>query len=305
MNWLLAALLAPFFWSIANHIDKFLLNKHFKGIGKEALILYSTLFGVVVFPVAFIFDHSVFSVGLINIIVLIIGGCLSAVAVYFYLFALEDEETSIVAPFMQITPVFGFMLGFLLLKETLNLGQIIGSLIVVLGAFILSLEISELQNIKFKKKIMWLMILNCLAFAGYEILFKFVAVEKGFWVSTFWEYVGLFAFGFFLFASSRKHRTDFLFLIKRHNWKLFSINITNESLTIIGNMFGNFALLLAPAALVMTVAGYQPIFVFLGSIVLTTFFPRIAKENISFKHLLHKSLAILVVFLGTFIMYNY
>jgi uncharacterized membrane protein len=305
MNWLFASLLAPLFWSVSNHIDKFLLDKHFKGIGKEALILYSTLFGIVVFPVAYLFDHNIFSIGFISIIILIIGGCLGSLAIYFYLFALEEEETSIVVPFMQITPIFGFILGFFLLKEVLSFGQIIGSIIVVLGAFILSLEISELEKIKFKKRIAWLMVLSSFAFALYEILFKFVAIEGGFWVATFWEYVGLFAFGLFIFLSSRKHRTDFLFLIKRHNWKLFSTNITSESITIIGNMFANFALLLAPAALVMTVAGYQPIFVLLGSIILTVMFPKIVKENISFKHLLHKTLAILVVFLGTFVMYNY
>lgn len=304
MNWLTPALLAPFFWSVSNHTDKFLLSKHFKGIGKEALILYSTLFGLAVFPIAYFFDKRVFAISNADIIILIVAGCLSSIAIYFYLFALENEETSIVVPFMQITPIFGFIFGFFLLNETLKTNQMLGSLIVIIGAFILSLEINELKNIGFRKKIVWLMILSSLAFAIYQTLFKFVAVEGGFWVSVFWEYVGLFAFGAALFASSKKHRQDFLFLIKRHSWKLFSINIVNESITIIGNMFGNFALLLAPVALVMTIGGYQPVFVFFGGIILSIIFPKITKENLALKHIFHKSLAIFVIFLGTVIMYK-
>lgn len=305
MNWFLIALAGPFFWSISNHIDKFLLGKHFKGVGKEALILYSTIFGIVILPIAYLFDSKVFSIGFANIAVLIVAGCLNSLAIYFYLFALEDEETSIITPFMQITPIFGFIMGFFILKETLSGHQIVGALIIIIGALALSFEISESKKIRFKKKIVWLMILSSLCFAIYEILFKFVAIADGFWISVFWEYVGLFIFGLALFSLKRRYRLDFLYLIKNRNWKFFSINIANESLTIIGNMLSNFALLLAPAALVMSVTAYQPIFVLVGSIILTFFFPKIAKENVSFKHLAHKSFAVFIVFFGTLIMYNY
>lgn len=304
MNWFFIALLGPLLWSISNHIDKFLLGKHFKGVGKEALILYSTLFGLVVLPIAYFFDSNVLSIKFTGALVLIFAGCLNALTIYLYLYALENDEASIVVPFFQMIPVFAFILGFFILGEVLSVSQMVGSLVVILGAGVLSLEIGELQKIKFRKKIVLIMFGSSLSFAIYETLFKAIAVDSGFWVSTFWQYVGLFVFGSVLFLSKQKYRNDFLYLIKKHNWKFFFINVINESLTIVGNSFYNFALLLAPIALIMTTNGYQPILVFVEGIILTLFFPKISKENVSLKHLAHKILAILIVFMGTFVMYN-
>ncbi|MSU60449.1 MAG: hypothetical protein EXS52_00850 [Candidatus Staskawiczbacteria bacterium] len=304
MNWFFIAILGPLFWSFSNHTDKFLLNKQLKGIGKEALVLYSTLFGLVVLPVAYFFNQDIFSIGFFNVVILIIAGCLSSLAIYCYLYALEGDEASVVVPFWQTIPVFGFVLGFLFFGEILTINQYVGSFIVILGAAFLSLEISELKTLKIKRKIAILMLASSLLFAFYETLFKVVATDGGFWVSTFWQYTGLFVFGVMLFSSRKKYRADFLFLIKRHSWNLFSINIINEGTTIIGNTFYNFSLLLAPLALVMVTTGYQPIFVFLEGVLLTLFFPRISRETLSIKHVAHKLVSIAIVFIGTYFMYT-
>ncbi len=304
MNWFFIAILGPFFWSLSNHIDKFLLSKHLKGVGKEALVLYSTLFGLVVLPVAYFFNQNIFSIGIINVGILIIAGCLSSLAIYLYLYALEENEASLVVPFWQTIPVFGFVLGFLFLGETLTSNQYIGSCIVIFGAVILSLEITELKKVRVKRKIALLMLSSSLFFALYETLFKVVAMSGGFWVSTFWQYTGLFIFGVMLFSSRKKYRVDFLFLIKKHNWRLFCINIANEGVTVIGNTFYNFSLLLAPLALVMVTTGYQPVFVFLEGIALTLLFPHITKETTSFKHIAHKVFSIVIVLIGTYVLYT-
>ncbi len=304
MSWFFIAILGPFFWSISNYLDKFLLQKHLKGIGKEALILYSTIFGLLVLPFAYFLDKNIFNIDISQILILILSGFFNSIAIFTYLSALEDEDTSTVIPFFQIIPIFGFLIGFIILGETLSRNQLISSLLIISGAFILSLEISELKKIKIKKVLFLTMLISSLFFALYESLFKYVAINNSFWISSFWQYLGLFLFGLILFSYSKKYRDDFFFLLKKHDWKLFSINISNESITIIGNLFYNFSLLLAPIALVMTVNGYQPIFVFIEGIVLSIFFPKIIKENTSLKHLLHKSLSIVLVFIGTYMLYN-
>ncbi len=304
MNWFFIAILGPLFWSLSNHTDKFLLGKHLKGIGKEALILYSTLVGLVMLPIAYMFNHHVLSVGLKNAVILMVAGCFSSLGIYLYLYALEDDDASLVVPFWQTIPIFGFILGFILFKETLTIQQYIGSAIIILGAVILSLEISELRKVKLKKKLAVMMLASSLLFALYEALFKFTALEDGFWLSTFWQYAGLFLFGVILFSWRKKYRKDFLYLIQKHNWRFFSINMINEGATIIGNTFYNFSLLLAPLALVMTTISYQPVFVFVEGLLLTLFFPQISRENTSFKHLAHKALCIAIVLIGTVILYN-
>jgi drug/metabolite transporter (DMT)-like permease len=304
MNWFLWAILGPILWSASNHIDKFLLNKKLKGVGKEALIMYSTLFGLVILPLAYFFDPKIFSISLSSIFYLILAGWISSIAIYLYLYALENEETSIVMPFFQTIPIFGFILGFLFLKESLSAHQILGSIIVILGSLLLSIEINVSNKIGFKSGVVFLTLGSSLAFATYETLFKVVAVEDGFWVSTFWQYFGLFIFGLILFIAKKKHRSDFLHLLQKHDFKFLTINILNESLTIAGNMCYNFALILAPIAVVMSIAGYQPIFVFIGGVILTKFFPKIAKEDISYKNLIQKIIATTMVLIGTIVIYN-
>lgn len=304
MYWFSIAILGPLFWSFSNHTDKFLLNRQLKGIGKEALVLYSTLFGLVVLPVAYFFNRDIFSIGFGNVVILIIAGCLSSLAIYCYLYALEGDEASVVVPFWQTIPVFGFLLGFVFFGEILAANQYIGGAIVIFGAAVLSLEVTQLKSMKIKGKIALLMLASSLLFALYETLFKVVATDGGFWVATFWQYTGLFIFGLMLFSSRKKYRTDFLFLMKKHNWGLFSINVINEGTTIIGNTFYNFSLLLAPLALVMVTTGYQPIFVFLEGVLFTLFLPHIGRETLSLKHIAHKIISIAIVFIGTYFMYT-
>lgn len=301
MNWFLTSLIGPFLWSISNHLDKILLSKHLKGIGKEALIIYSTFFGIFMVPVAIYFDNNIFNITISSILILILSGCLSAFAIYLYLFALEKDEASIVVPFFQTIPIFGFILGFLLLEETITKSQTVGSIIIIIGAILLSIDT---KNFRFKKDISLLMIGSSLSFALYESLFKFVSIDDGFWVSTFWQYLGLLLFGIILLCIRREYRSDLLHLIKIKNWKLISINILNEILTIVGNTFYNLALLMAPIAMIMTINAYQPIFVFIGGLIGSYFIPKIMKEDLRKKSLLHKSLCIILVCIGTLLIYK-
>lgn len=304
MNWLPIALLGPFFWSITNHIDKYLLSKHLKGVGKGALILYSTAFSIFVLPIALFFDQTVFTSSIFQICILISAGILSALAIYLYLFALEQEETSIVMPFFQLIPVFGFFLGYLILGEMLSANQILGSIIILLGAAILSIELNEEGGYKIRKRLVLLLIFSSFLFALYEVLFKLGSLSDGFWQGFFWQNVGLFIFGIILFISNKSRRRDFLYLLKHKDAKLLSVNILSEILTLIGNGFYNFSILLGPIALVMVTNAYQSVMVFIEGLLLSFFFPHIIKEKTSFKHLAHKTVSIIIVVIGTIIMYR-
>lgn len=304
MNWLPIALLGPFFWSITNHIDKYLLSKHLKGVGKGALILYSTAFSIFVLPIALFFDRTVFTSSIFQICILILAGILSALAIYLYLFALEQEETSIVMPFFQLIPAFGFFLGYLVLGEVLSTNQVLGSIIILFGAAILSIELNEEGGYKIRKRLVLLLIFSSLLFALYEVLFKLGSLSDGFWQGFFWQNVGLFIFGIILFISNKSRRRDFLYLLRHKNTKLLSVNILSEILTLVGNGFYNFSILLAPIALVMVTNAYQSVMVFIEGLLLSFFFPHIIKEKISFKHLVHKTISILIVVIGTIILYR-
>ena len=64
----------------------------------------------------------------------------------------------------------------------------------------------------------------------------------------------------------------------------------------------NYALLLAPVALVFVVnEGFQPFFVLFIGLILAIFFSSISEEEINKKILIQKLLAIIVMFIGTYL----
>ena len=152
-NWFLLALIAPILWSIVNHIDKHLLSKYFEGRGVGAIMLFSSLFSVLILPIIAFFYHSqIFNLPFRDLITLLFVGLLSASAFYLYLKAMDIEEASIVVPLLQLVPIFGYLLSYLILGESLSIQQIMFSLLIISGIAILSVEIDIENHFTLKKK---------------------------------------------------------------------------------------------------------------------------------------------------------
>ena len=299
MTWFLIALIGPILWAVVNHIDKYLLSDRFKGSNVGALMLFSTLLCFVILPVFYFINSDIFSPSVFNIIILIVVGLLTGLAMLPYMYALDQDESSIVVPLFQLIPIWGYFLAFVMLGETLNWVQMVGCLLIIFGSIVITLEEDADEKIKFKKRTILLMLLSTVLIAVYETLFKFVAVDAGFVISTFWEQVGLLLIGIILFIFFKNYRVGFFNLLKTQGKKIISLNIGSESLSIIGNLATNFALIIAPVALVLTVNGFQPLFVFIYGVIFTLLFPKFCHEKLSKKHLVQKIISILVIVMGS------
>lgn len=298
-HWLSIALIAPFLWAIVNHADKYLLSKYFQNNGGVGpLMIFSTLFGTVVLPIALFIEPQIFNISLHDVFILIGAGILSAVAIAAYLFALEVEEASIVVPFWQTIPIFGYILGYFLFDEVFTGKQMLAGLAILFGALILVLDFRSIGKVK--TKIAGLMLFSSLVFALYEAMFRYVALEENFWVSVFWEHIGLVILGIFLFVGFKKYRKGFLDILKSNSGPIISLNIGSEALTIVGNIIMNYALLLAPLAMVLLISSYQPVFVFAIGIALTFFLPKIHQEKMGRVELIQKIVAIAIMCIGSY-----
>lgn len=300
MNWFYIAIFAPILWSISNHIDKYLLSKYLKVGNVGALAIFSFLVSIVFIPIIFIIEPSVLNITIREVLVLVSGGIISSVAIILYLYAMDGDEATIVTPFFQLIPIFLFLFGYIILGETLTSNQIISGLIIIFGAMILSIDINTESGYKIKKKLVLLMIGSSILYALYETMFKYVAIQQNFWVSNFWQYLGVLLSGIVLLISVKKYRDGFIDMFKNNGKKIFFVNFTNEVVYTLGSVIFVFSTLLAPIALVGLVNAYQPMFVFLGAIVLTTFIPKISKEKIRGAHLAQKILAIIIIFIGSY-----
>ena len=148
------------------------------------------------------------------------------------------------------------------------------------------------------------MAISSFLFALSGVLFKKLALVDSFWISVFWQYTGLTIFGIFVFIFYKKFRHDFKNMFTGLSFNLLSLNILSEILYMIGALANNFALLIAPVSLVFIVNSYQPMFVFIVGVSITMFIPRLVKENISRKHFLHKLSSIIIILIGSYLLYS-
>ena len=304
-KWFFVSLIAPVLWTIVNHVDKYLLSKHFKGNGIGAIFLFSALFSVIILPVILLFDHSiVLNLAIPDILILLCIGVMSAVAFLLYLFALDIEESSVVIPLLQLIPIFAYFLSYVILGERLNTMQILAAIIVIIGIVILSIEFGIDEKVRLKRHVLLLVAGSSFLFALHDTIFKAIAIKDSFLSSIFWQYAGLTITGIVVYAVVPKYRNQLKNIFKMNTRLVLSLNIGSEVLYIIGNLANNFATLLAPVALVLVVSSYQPLFVFIGGTLLTLFLPEITTEKIHPKHLIQKLTSIGITLYGSYLLYS-
>ena len=302
MNWFLIALLNPVLHAFINHFDKYLLSKYIKGGTVGALILFSSLFAVVALPIIYIISPDVLTnVTLTQALILMANGATLTIAILFYLYALDSDEASYVAPFFQLIPIIGFILGYLILGEVLTANQAIAGLTILLGSLLLSLEISG-GSTKVKTKLIFLMLGSSFFYAINAVIFKYIAVDLGFTHSLFWDMLGKFLFGALLFLSVKSYREQFINLIKTSRSTVIGLNVINEVIGLIGEFALILAVLYAPVALVQSVGGLQPAFVLILGILLTKFLPKFGTEKLEKRFLIQKIIGIAVITLGVYLL---
>jgi drug/metabolite transporter (DMT)-like permease len=295
MEWFIF-LLCPFLFSLSTLIDKYLVGRYFRGdIG--AMILFSSLISVITLPVIYFIHPAVFEIESISALVLIFVGFLYILYLFPYLKALKIEDTSRVAPIFQSIPVFGIVLAFFILGESIPFFQLFAGGLIILGSIGITINFGR-EKILFKKKVLFLMLLASLLVAFSGVVFKLIATENDFWVTLFWEQIGFVLLGVLIFAFIPHYRRHFLEVFKKNSAKVLALNLFNEVINIIALSLLSFATLLAPIGFVWLINGVQPAFIFFFGFILTIFFPRLIKEDIRPKVLLQKLFFIILIFIG-------
>lgn len=297
MHWFVLALSATALFSISNHIDKYLLSRFFKHKSGGVLVIFSSLIGLAVLPIIVIMHPHVFAIHPLQATIMIFNGILFIVALIPYFYALQKAETSIVVPLYQTIPLFGFALAYMALRETLTLQQVAASLLIIAGAVGITLEWQG-KRPRIQQHTLWLMLLSSFLIALNFLIFKFVAVQSNFWVTSFWEYVGFSALGISLLLIVPSYRAQFAELFRHNKLSIIALNTLNEVITIVAKIMVNIATLLAPLALVSAVNGVQPLFVLLLGIATTIFAPHLGRENIQRRFLTQKIISIVIIVAG-------
>src|SRR5690348_16838186 len=126
MKWLLFAFSGPLFWAASTHVDKYLVDRYFRHSDVAVLLVFTALIGLLLLPFSLYWQPAVPALPWRDALVVAFSGVLYLTAMYFYLQALQGEEASVVAPFFQAGPVFGYALAWVVLGETLTHQQLAG-----------------------------------------------------------------------------------------------------------------------------------------------------------------------------------
>jgi drug/metabolite transporter (DMT)-like permease len=300
MNWFFIALCAPFLLACANHNDKFLLSRHLKDKNIGSIVIFSSLFSGVAIAVVLFIQPDAYDVSFVQGAAVVATGMLSVLAVVCYLYALDLDEASFVTPFYQTVPIFAYVLGYFILGETVTLSQGLASLVIIVGALALSFELGR-RGMRFKRNVVALMLAASLLSAINGVVFKLVALDKGFWISLFWGFVGQMVAGLMLLVCVPGYRRDFLGLVRQRNVVVFGLIALSRMLFSVSEAVTLYATLLAPVALVFLVNSFQHLFVFIFGIALTLFFPGAAKESLDRMKMLQKGAGIGLMLVGGYL----
>ena len=298
----LLAIFASFLWGITNHIDKFMITgiEESKNSIKILLIFSTFIAGIVLTPIWLILSHFAVSISFISLISVLVASIIYIIATVFYFKAIEKNDASIVVVMFQMIPVFSYILALILFKENLTIRQIIGSIIIILSAIIISFDFNEKNNRK-KFKALLLMTLSSLFYSIYFILFDVGIRNSSYYSCAFWYQIGLLIIGIVLLCI-KSFRMPFVNALKNNGKKYFILNTTNEVINLTANLLVNYANLIIPIALVNVLNGFQGAFAFILGVIGTLLLPKYIKEDLSRKVVIQKIVCIVLGIIGLIIL---
>jgi uncharacterized membrane protein len=296
MSWLVFALCGPVLWAISVHLDKYLVERYFKDANVVVLLIFTALMGLVLMPIIAVLVPGVFERDVTSILLMTLSGILYMTGITFYLRALQGHEASLVAPFFQSSPLFGYVLAYIVLGETLTPRQLLGGALIVIGVLSVSIGTGPRRE-RFRWQLAALMLCAGFVLSLSTLIFKAFAIKDEFWATTFWMFAGeaLFGAGFLCVGHIRR---QFLDLLRSNGAALITINASNELINLGGGLANRYALIFAPLALVQAVGSTTTLFVFLIGVLLTLLFPGVSRENLSAREIVQKGLAAVLVAIG-------
>ena len=294
MDWIFFSLLAPFFWATSNFVDKYILGKQTKGIFD--FLFFSTVGSWLLFLILFIF------VGIPELTayswVPIFAGVILIYSYGFYGTALKGGDTSTLVLLFELIPVLTVIFAFIFLGQTLSSSELIGFVVVLLGATVVSFEKGRSVFVRGRGMILVAIVL----WAVMTLFIDYGLTKMFFWDFILLDTLGSALAGLTLLVIPEMRRQVVLGLKTATTDKFFWF-FGNDLLDFFGQMSFTKALAIAPSAgLVTVLMQVQSFYAIVIGILLTLCVPNILREDISAGILVKKFVGGLIMFGGVYIL---
>lgn len=297
MSWLIFALLSANFFSFVNLFDKFLRTKKFKNNYSFAVI--TGLIGLIILSFFTPFINFDGSFGW-PLIFAFLSGIFYFVMWLFFWKALESGEISRVVAVFQVRPIFTAILAALFLKESLGVFSWIAVIMIVVGSLICSLEKNN-ANSKNLIIVYLLVIFSALLTSIGDIFSKLALRQMGPWALYWWS--AFIILPVFLGLLGRKEIRKEITNNLSDKQSVLAL-IPRVVLGLLGSAFFYLAINSGSTGLSTAIIGIGPLLVFFYSTIVSFFWPKFIKENITPVVLLQKAFAIIFI-VGGVILINF
>lgn len=296
MVWLLFAILANLFYSAESILDQLVRKNHVRH-DASLTVLWIAFYSVIWLLLIPFIDISLPATP--QLAAAVLAGFVGVFVSLPYFYALSNQEVSRVMPMWQFSSLFVLMFSAVFLSEVLSVKNYYGFALMFLAGLILAVEKVE-KSPKFNKT-MLVVIAASVFWAATLTLTKFFYLSEDFWNGFFWIGVGhlLGAVLLLAFPKNLSHLRANLMLMSK---KSFSLLASSTFLTFFGQLSFLFAIKSGPVSLVSVVGSAQIAILFIMTIFLSYFFPKILKERTDRKTLLTKSAAIALMLVGIFLL---
>ena len=295
--WFFYVISAVVIWGLNALVDKFFLSKHLNPFAYQLVYIPITLIliaSILVFtPINF---NSVLSY---PSYVAFFAGALGVAGFYLYAFSLKSEEVSRMVALTNLYPAFVAIFAAFLVNEIFSAKIYFGIAVMLLGTVLISYKRGAFRNM-----IPLLLILLAIAV---NIIFAFEQTISKVSLATFsfWQLFEIYLWGrvfatFAPFAVARLIRKSISELKSLKKNKIFVLVIATSA-WMSASVFFFYAASLGPITLVSTISITAPFLTLLAAVLISKFWSKILKEEIDKRTVALKLLAIVLIFLGTYL----
>lgn len=222
-SWFLFAIIATSLWSLIQIIDKVLIGNALKN--PVALVAVLGFLGVTVIPFLAPFTRfeAILSAPMIGLQAFM-GGALVQASYLYYFKALKENDSDFIGALWQLVVIFTTLIGVIFLGEYINIAQGIAIAIIVISAFLLSLDVKNIRLTLFKSRGFTDMVICCSINAIGLVFIDQVVNSFDIWTSYFCWLCGQIIFSSLIplfHQTARRELWDF----SHHKLKAFLLSL--------------------------------------------------------------------------------
>jgi drug/metabolite transporter (DMT)-like permease len=264
LSWADSAILAAAILAAVNVIDSHLIARRLPSLWAFLFPvgIIAIVYGILTLSLSPLPDD----VGMAPVLIAIASSCIRALGVVSFLYAMQKEEVSRIIPVVNIHPVFVAIMAVPLLGEELLWLEWCAIFITVAGAVIISSRGNPASFRAGINRSVALPFLAALCLAGANLTSKYALEDI-----SFWNMYAIGAVVWGIVAVGVSSRSSTLKELRELNRPVstMAILIINETLAPVAIILLFWSIERGPVSLVSTIAGTQPVFVFIFAMIIS------------------------------------